>query len=420
MHISTELHDTQFEEVFENLERNLDKRLWEKRSSAVALQIRQCPFLKAYLVGENQVALALARLSALKKKTGRLPLIRVDSIATYEAVAFASQIQALLESADAAFARSVLGRARGCFKNPDDMRGFLLELLAATHLSRRGARLAVPDSPGEGTYDWLATIDDLEFEIECKSISPNKGRKVHREQALRMHHLVACELGSMVDRLIGGLLVRIVVPDRFPTNFSDTREIAKQVKSSVLSARQMETALAEVSMAEFSLADTPFASGKPEPMAIQQFLHDRFGITNREAMAYGSPGKCAFVLVVQSREPDRLLEETMSTLEDAARRQLTGRRPAVLCAKFEGLNSDELTDLGREKATPSALRIHASGFLDKPRHAHVASLAFLADGELTRSEGEAISRTGAVYYFTNANSPYGGENRLKIFASPTR
>lgn len=245
--------------------------------------------------------------------------------------------------------------------------------MVGVHLVKRGAVLLMPELQGGGTYDWRASFGDTCFEVECKSISLDKGRKVHREQALLMHHLVQSRIWSLVNRIEGGLFVRINVPDRFPTGRDDVASLAEQTKTAILCAQEVRSPLGVVNTHHFQLRGTPFEKQDVSHEEVTRFLMNGYGVENNEAMTYGVPGKRAFLLVLQSLRADRVLDETFPALERAARMQLTGERPGVLVAKFEALHSQELHEIGIEFGRPTVLRMCASKFLDKPRHQHVVS-----------------------------------------------
>jgi hypothetical protein len=66
------------------------------------------------------------------------------------------------------------------------MHGLRLELQAATHFSRRGNHVSWHRVNNAGTFDLL--VDDLGpsgLEVECKSISDNKGRRIRAHEPER-------------------------------------------------------------------------------------------------------------------------------------------------------------------------------------------------------------------------------------------
>jgi hypothetical protein len=200
MLIGTEIFGSQFPVVFDRFETLVGKRLWQKRATAIRAEVRGNPYLREWLLQENRLAMVLDRYSAHKQEKSVSPTINIVDSQEYEAVSFVSQSLAMLDSVDSvdsATANSLLGRVKGCFQNPSDLQGLAFEILTATHLQRRGAEVHLP---ADGTYDWFSINQSLPFEVECKSISNDKGRQVHFRAALDLQHLIKRELKGRSER----------------------------------------------------------------------------------------------------------------------------------------------------------------------------------------------------------------------------
>lgn len=134
-----------------------------------------------------------------------------------------------------------------------------------------------------------------------------------------------------------------------------------------------------------------------------KFARQAFGVDNKHLLvaSLGQP----FVLSLESREPDNVVESIMNTVKDATSRQLTRRRAGIICVKLETITAAELEELGTETGAPSALRRATSTFLNKADSAHVICLGFFSHGPLTRKEGGAVTQGGVSYFFQRPESP---------------
>lgn len=156
--------------------------------AAVARQeeaIRSNHFLGDYLRSEYAIAYQLDRLRVLVAKYGMLPHKACNDPKIFQSLAFATQILEVLKMSSPKQARSFVQRVRGAFSKSGELHGLLLELQAATHFVRRGRNVAWHRKKSEGSFDLL--IEDLGptgLEVECKSISDDKGRRIHRRAAL--------------------------------------------------------------------------------------------------------------------------------------------------------------------------------------------------------------------------------------------
>jgi hypothetical protein len=413
MQIGTEIFGSQFPVVFDRFETLIGKRLWQKRATAIRAEVRGNPYLKEWLLQENRLAMVLDRYSAHKQEKSVSPTINIVDSQEYEAVSFVSQSLVMLDSVDSATASALLGRVKGCFQNPSDLQGLAFEILTATHLKRRGAEVHLP---ADGTYDWFSINQSLPFEVECKSISNDKGRQVHFRAALDLQHLIKRELKGAVSGMTKGLVVRVTVPGRLSGAYQDQKHISGLTRQAILSARDTADAAARISVESFTLSSTPFKGETWESTELRSFLLSRFGINNQHAIAIGTRSGGVLVLVIGSDTPEDLLGETMSTIGEAASRQLTGTRPGIVCVKLEGLTADELVEIGSENdRRPSPLRIRINRLMQSTALDHMAWVAFVADGDIeTRSNG-AFSRMTSSYSFWNPRSPFKGDNRLQLF-----
>jgi hypothetical protein len=109
----------------------------------------------------------------------------VNNEQLYPAASFAAQVLSFIDASPKPLAEQFRRRVHGAFKNPDDMRGLRLELMAATHFLRRGRQVSWPEMTGEGNFDLLVSdVGPDGLEVECKSISVDKGRRIHKRESL--------------------------------------------------------------------------------------------------------------------------------------------------------------------------------------------------------------------------------------------
>jgi hypothetical protein len=150
--------------------------------------------------------------------------------------------------------------------------------------------------------------------------------------------------------------------------------------------------------------------------ALREFLQERFGVGIQQAVAIAR-GRGVLIIVVESEASDDVLGDSMETLRRAARDQLTGAAPGLLCAKLEGLTADELIALGtgRPSGSPSALAVSVNRLMESSSLDHVAWVVFLTDGRVERSGAGAWSRVGATFAFRNPRSPFKDDARLQLF-----
>lgn len=415
MELLTEIHQADFPARFNEFEQCVGAAAWKRTVQKVSAEIKGARFLGGYLRHLHRFAFALWRISEFRHKFGHLGFPVGGDVEIYEACVLVTQFSDIRRHVTKAEGLALARRIAGGLKNPNDLRALQFELQLATHFAKRGYDIAFPESRGEGTFDILATRAGKQVEIECKSVSGNKGRQVHRRAALEIHHLIKREFSPLLKTLNTGLLLRIVFDKRAPNAYSDHVQLVNAVKSVVLSGKTRAFSGYEIRLCDFKLAGTPFENGRHEEGAVHEFLRSH-GIVNRETIILGRRGINVIAVSLESRVSDRLLAETFDVVSDAAKRQLTGQRAGIVCVKFEELTADQIGELGVERGDPTALRIRASKFLSSASAKNVSVLSFFADGELTTMANGGISRGGRTYSFANdANSFAADIDEQRVF-----
>jgi hypothetical protein len=215
-----------------------------------------------------------------------------------------------------------------------------------------------------------------------------------------------------------GLIVRVSVPDRFPSEYLAQKQLVALVKRAVLSAQDVSDACTTIALTQFSIADSPMQEAEVAENDLRAFVKRKLGAGDIRVIAFHKPGERAFLLVVDSRMPDILLEETFDGIKDAVSRQLTGKRPGIVCVKFESLTDSELVSVAESRDEVSALRVLCSRFLQRRDIDHLANIAFMADGPIVDRGSGAFTRGGATYFFENRHSRFANDFRLKVFDGP--
>lgn len=233
--LATEIFVEQIPDVYLRFAQAIGESHWKKRASALRQEIKGNRFLERYIRDENSVAFQLDHLRELKEKYGAIPPEALANDDIFPAISLAAQVLSIMEHSSTSQARQLERRVHGALKNTDDLRALQLELSAATHFIRRGYRVSWPELNGLGTFDLL--VEDAGpsgLEIECKSFSTDKGRKIHRRDALEFHSILNSHLGSVKRGLKTGLSAVLTVPGRLPLRHIDRVALAKRVAAKIL------------------------------------------------------------------------------------------------------------------------------------------------------------------------------------------
>lgn len=419
--LKVDIQTGEIPDIFARFKNVIDERYWLKRVASIKDEIRGFPFLKDYLVEENAIAFALARCSDFVARYGRIPMHEAENRNLYPAISLAAQSLSIMESSSAIEAKKLVQRIRGSFKNLDDLRAIQLEVMAATHFVHRGHQIIWPEMEGVGTFDLL--VNDLGIvglEIECKSVSENKGRKIHRREALEFHHLVEPQFKAVSRNLLTGIAVVLTVPGRLPTFFQQKKDLAKHVINSVLTAQNivLEDG-SDIRISEFDIASLRIDEEGGVPTISREVIDQITATKNRELMILGNK-KGAIIFVLQSQQDDTLLEYIFNTLSESAKKQLSKSRPALFLVGLQSIEAESLLDIAIQdndpKQPPTALQFGVSDFLANQDRDHVVGVGFLSCSALNPEQHGVVRSSGTAYVFPKKESSFWHEDFSGLFS----
>lgn len=407
--------------IFARFKDVIDERYWLKRMVLIKDAIRGHQFLKEYLTEENSIAFALAQCSALVDKYGRIPLHETENRALYPAITLAAQVLSIMEHSPKIEAKKLIQRMRGAFKNPDDMRAIQLEIRSATHFVIRGHSIKWPEMEGFGRFDLLVeNLGSNGLEVECKSISEDTGRKIHRREALEFHRLVESELQALSRNIQTGITVVLTVPSRLPSLYKQKQKLAKHITDSVLSAQSMVLEDgSDIRVSSFDMATLGVIWSEGEPVIPREAIDQITATKNRELMILGNK-KGAIIFVLQSQQDDTLLQRVLDTVSASARSQVSKNRPALFLVGLHGIETESLLSIAKQdddpKEPPTALRVAVSDFLSKQNLDHVVGIGFLSNTSLKPEPHGVVKSGGSAYVFPKKESSFWHEDFSGLFS----
>ncbi len=416
-----EFYTSEITSIFARFQGLVGDHHWRKRVGQIRAEVRGNPLLRDHLFDENAIAFGLAFCSDFTRRYGQIPVHAPDCRPIYPCMAFAGQVLSIIDASSPDRARQLVRRIHGALKNPDDMRALQLELTAATHFTKRGHSVAWPEMNGTGTMDLvIGGLGPSGLEVECKSISEDKGRKIHKREAIGFCHLLAPKLNSVGNSLRIGLAVVLTVDGRLPTAFKDRKQLALAVSTNLLSGRSVtELPGANLRVSEFDLRLLGAIRSEGVPI-ITHAAVDQITLTNnREAMIVGRKSGGAVVFVVQSSRDDALLPYVFETLARSANKQLSKSRAGLFLVGLHGIEADSLVAVAEQDSDPNqpptALRRHVSDFLSGQGRDHVVGVGFISKNRLQPDNAGHVASGGSAYVFPKKESPFWHDDFAGLF-----
>lgn len=381
--------------------------------AAVARQedaIRSNHFLSDYLRSEYAIAYELDRLRRLVAQFGRVPHEACNDPSIFPALGFAAQVLEVLDRSTVKQANTFVKRVRTAFSNSENMHGLRLELVAATHFVRRGHRVAWHRKKNGGSFDLL--VEDLGpsgLEVECKSISADKGRRIHRRDALEFWGELWRDVAGVAQNLRSGLAVVLTVPYRLPIDAEERAALAKKVVARILAgsgATLGEGAEVRIEPFDHETVEAAKDMGRKD---WRKAIDAATGTANREAVLYPTPAGGMLAFVMQSAVEDNMLDQVFSTLDESAARQFTQTRGALFWVALQGIDAGQLASIHKQDndtgEQPTALRLGVSDFLNNAP-AHIVGVVFCSRSNLLPVVEGRTDSGGATNFYMKDDSPF--------------
>lgn len=409
--LATEMTTADVPAVYRRLASAIGPEHWQGAIGRQEEAIRLNHFLGDYLRSEYAIAYQLEKLRTLEARLGSVPYEACNDRSIFPALAFAAQVLGVLNLCTKKQARAFVRRVRTAFSSAENMHGLRLELQAATHFTRRGRQVLWHRANGGGSFDLL--VEDLGasgLEVECKSISDDKGRKIHRREAIEFWGGLWRDISGVAQNLRSGLAVVLTIPYRLPADPADRTQLAQEVVTQIIAGnggiRLNDGTDIRIQAFDHAPVDGAIADGRH---ALRRAIDEATGTDNREAVLYGTPAGGLLAFVLQSAVPDDVLNQVFATLTESAANQFTMTRGALFWVALQGLDADQLmsvhvqdSDRGQQ---PTGLRRSVSDFLTAAPE-HVVGVVFGSRSGLLPREDGTTDSGGATNFFLRDESPH--------------
>lgn len=387
------------------------------RVTALRRRMRVNMFAELLLAERHALEFEVWKVVDRYRTYGRLPRAQIQGAinrGSFRAYDFMVILAHVHENLSDQGRRRLEGRVRHAFTDENDLSSLAQEMGIIGNLMRFGCAVRCHDLEDGGGYDFLASRKGIEFEVEGKVISPDKGRQIHQYDGLAFaeHFLPQLDWNWFAAQRRGAL-VQVQVPSRLSRNPVILDELGHSVVEALRTGANLMTPHGEARPIAFGLANTPFEAGRQQDnQAIRTYIQQLSGVDNDRLLIRAQPGRAALVVSLQSRKPDKVVSWAYESLKEGAE-QLSGTRPGILVATFSDMPGEDLVDLARNVPNNGFQAITTRLFRSDARR-HVYAVHYLGQLEYNLTPGGAIGATGPVYRFFNTNSPHVGDERLRM------
>ncbi len=280
---------------------------------------------------------------------------------------------------------ALVGRLRDCLNS--GFAGLYLELDIAQCLLESGFEVMFPDLEGEARFDLQFSRGAIEGEVECKSLSADAGRKIHRRDFYRLVDALAPHTfkSTTVERPV----LVMTLSDRLPSDDASQRELcAAAAQAFECPTKPVTNTLCSIrceAMPAQLVATLAAASGDSYAA-----FRETYGGNCHVAGGLTEDGGC--IVVMRSSREDDHSKPQLQAIKQAAS-QLSGLRPGLVAIQFEDTKAPDLTrpHLRRRAA------LFANSLFHDPndKYTHVAAVYHCAFGGLY-NDPNAIAKPAFV------------------------
>jgi hypothetical protein len=314
-----------------------DADRWKKRTVQLGQDAMSSPFQAKIVADYHWLELALSEQMIVREAYGNLvpEHLTIDSIsALYFAQTFVG-----VHSRLSPHGRNVFeGRIRDALKSDAGFAPLYLEMGVARRLFDAGYEVELSDTEGVAQFDFRFWKGNAHGEVECKSLSCDAGRKIHRKDFYRF----VDALGELtVARVASGVkeIVLITLNDRLPAEErrqNALREAANRLLSEN-ALRRIEGDFFVITREEYvpRLEQASF-SGQHE---FYKVCRELYGDNCHVAGLMTLDGVCLVIVCSQSEDDhsDPMLEAMKK-----ATKQFSGKRLAFIAMRFDDMEPADL------------------------------------------------------------------------------
>jgi hypothetical protein len=412
---STELDPVALPSALSMMTGIVDWATWQQRIDSLRAELKSNPFWERFLLERHGLELAFGDVKRHLRTTDRCPWPprNAEEYYLYSFLAVAVRVHARLSPAGQA---KFAGAIRSGLEKEFGLGPLAYEMKVAALLMSAGFDVDFHDLESGGGYDFLATCETMQIEVECKHVSADIGRQIHRRRIYDLGGVLFLSTWQAQNTVTRGRLVGVTLPGRLTSNKADQEALVKRIDAVLTNdANHIDDDVCRVTVQDFPLEGSPFCSARGHSITmadIADYLSNTLGIDNEHVLLNWSPGKTATIVHFQSRKRDEVLESLLRKLKSDAKKQFSGTLPGLLCVHLADVSENQLRDLANldRSGTVTGLQRASSILLQSRPHLH--SIALMANGQvrLTRERSHnrittIVQETGPSYVFRNPEHP---------------
>ena len=424
MHFEAEMTEAEVPKILRNFVDIAGERIWDRRLAWLEDEVRRETGMQQFWKKRRGMELGFMSVVRRYRAWG---WIAVNELSTNEFrfLAFAAMVVRCHERLSIRAGKRLQGMLRDAAKQDYGLGPVAYEMKIAANLMRKGFDVEFQDLEGRARYDFLAMKDGARIEVECKFMSGDIGRKIHRKQLYQLGDRISIRMLEYVGKLRTGLLLRLSIPDRLHGKEEHQAALAELLGRAVFCGRtQVESDGNWVSVQEFDVENLTGDWRTEKGFDRERFratLLSHFGVLNKCSLAYYRPMQSAIVVVVESRSNDNVLDGMQRQLLKSAKYQFEDVLPAFLCCHLVDLTEKQLVSLENSEGKRIGIDAMTEDIIERRPQLFAISYSVpgSVQGEMSECGAgpqESYGEKGRVRTTFNVHHSSFGDERLSIFS----
>ena len=322
-------------------------RLWDKRTGEVRRAGLSLPYCERIASDYHWLELQIADEMSARGIVAASPSLASNPI-SIRALRFCQTVVEVHKSLSARGRKALEGRLRDALQAHTGFASVYQEMELAAQLVSGEYEVSFPDLEGSGNADLLFQKANCTGAIECKALSADAGRKIHRKGFYEFMHAVLPDLSVRASGPDVNEVIMITLNDRLPSVTSERKRLIDATKH-LISAGE----IAILNRPNFTITRRPYSevfaeSAGTSEQNLYKEAQRKFGQNCHVAGIQMETGR--LIVIMRSDKPDDPSKAQLDAMKKAAM-QLPPDLPGFIALQHNDISSAELTlSHFREKA----------------------------------------------------------------------
>ena len=395
---------------------------WVKRFNWLSTQLN-CDFpLPEFIAELYRLEIALLKILKHYSATGVI-LPEILSPPQRQLLSFVTMVVLSYESLNSAGQKRLKGMLSGSLRIDRILGPLSFELGVATHLMSKGFDIFFNDLENNGGFDYLATRGDAKLEVECKYISGDIGKQIHRKELYQFARYVAPLLDLKLNTLEVSVVIKLQISARLCSSKDEHRNLFQVISNAIDSGEkefEFSGSRAYVSKIVNENIESIFESiSEGKQLNFDALPFDSNNVLKGNSLIVRKNGR-VIIVSIESKKQDKALSQILQQLKDCTKNQFSGNRPALLCVQLSDFNMEQILSLKELGGTGVGLdHLVTKLIYDRPQ---LFSIAFVGldkiekkDKDLELQEGASEGVVGATYLVKNPSHPFANDSRYSVY-----